>query len=412
MTAQQTVAPPAPAVQPLPTQRFPVLDTLRAVGAIAVLTTHTSFQSGDYLGNGIWGTLLARMDVGVALFFVLSGFLLGRPWLARAADGIRGPSTRRYYDKRLLRIYPVYLLAAVVALVWVPENDGAGWRSWLSTLLLADPYTSERLPHGLTQMWSLTAEIAFYAVLPLLMWAALRRSRALRPIRVWTVVVAMVATNVVWILAVADPLQERVAGSPGLWLPAFLSWFAVGIALALLQVQHERGSLPRRARFLVDLARMPGVCWTMVGGLLLVAATPVAGPVMFQVGTHGQILTKHLLYAAVGGLMVLTGVFAERTGTYARVMSWSPLRHLGHISYGVFCLHLLVLAALYGATDYTVFAGDGLEVWAITLVLSLAAAELVYRLVEVPVDRVSSRLRREESTASTPSSTTQAASTR
>lgn len=411
MTAQQTVrvGVVAPARDE---QRFPVLDTLRAVGAVAVLTTHTAFQAGDYLGNGVVGTLLARMDIGVALFFVLSGFLLSRPWLARAADGAQPPSTRRYYEKRLLRIYPVYLLAAVVALVFVPDNDGVGWRTWASTLLLADPYTSERLPHALTQMWSLTAEVAFYAVLPLLMWAALGRGRSLRPARVWAVVGAMVAVNVVWVLVVADPLQERVVGSTGLWLPAFLTWFAIGIALALLQVQHSRSALPHRAAVLVDLARMPGVCWTVVAGLLLVAATPVAGPVMFQVGSHGQILTKHLLYAVVGGLVVLTGVFATPTSTYARALSWGPLRHLGHISYGVFCLHLLVLAALYGATDYTVFAGDGPEVWAITLVLSLAAAELVYRLVEVPVDRLAARLRREESAASTPSSATQAASTR
>ncbi len=70
---------------------FPVLDTLRAVGALAVLTTHTSFQSGDYIGHGVWGTVLSRLDSGVAIFFVLSGFLLSRPYLARAAAGLPRP---------------------------------------------------------------------------------------------------------------------------------------------------------------------------------------------------------------------------------------------------------------------------------------------------------------------------------
>ena len=60
---------------------FPVLDTLRAVGALCVLTTHVAFWSGAYTNHGAWGTLLSRLDVGVALFFVLSGFLLARPFL-------------------------------------------------------------------------------------------------------------------------------------------------------------------------------------------------------------------------------------------------------------------------------------------------------------------------------------------
>lgn len=395
-----------------PAHEFPVLDTLRAIGALAVLTTHTAFQAGAYLSHGVWGTLLARLDVGVAIFFVLSGFLLARPWLARAAAGLPPPSRRRYYEKRLLRIYPVYAVTVVIALTWTSENEGAGLRTWVSSLLLADPYTSEQLPHALTQMWSLTAEVAFYAVLPLLMWLALGRAHALRPRRVLGLVVSMTAASVVWILFLSDPLQERISGAPGLWLPAFSSWFAVGIALALVHVLHQHGRLPDWVRPLIDLARMPGVCWAMIGGLLLAAATPVAGPVMFQIGSHGQILTKHLLYAAIGGLMVLTGMFADRTGGYSRVMSWRPLRHLGRISYGIFCIHLVVLAWIYAATDYTVFGGDGLEIWVLTLAFSVVAAELLYRVLEVPSGRIADRWRREESAPSAPRAAAQAASTR
>ncbi|MBC2934432.1 acyltransferase [Nocardioides sp. zg-1228] len=395
-----------------PAVEFPVLDTLRAIGALAVLTTHTAFQSGDYLRNGVWGTILARLDVGVAIFFVLSGFLLSRPWLARAADSARPPSTRRYYEKRLLRIYPVYLVTVVIALVLIPDNEGAGLGTWVSSLLLADPYTSEKLPHGLTQMWSLTAEAAFYVLLPILMRLAIGSGRGLRPWRVLAVATGMVAVNVLWIYVLAGLVQDHTDGAPGLWLPAFASWFAVGIVLALVQVLHDRGQLPVRARAIVDVARMPGVCWAIIGGLVLVAATPVAGPVMFQVGSDGQIFAKHLLYAVIGGLMVLTGVFADRAGTYARVMSWPLLRHLGHISYGVFCIHLAMLSLIYAVTDYSVFSGDGLPVWALSVVLSVLAAELLYRVIEVPSARIADRWRREESRASAPRTEQTAASTR
>ena len=97
--------------------QMPELDTLRAVGALAVLTTHAGFWAGDYTRLGVRGTLLARLDVGVAIFFVLSGFLLSRPYLARAATGQGAPATGRYLWKRFLRIAPVYVLTVVVALV-------------------------------------------------------------------------------------------------------------------------------------------------------------------------------------------------------------------------------------------------------------------------------------------------------
>ena len=124
--------PPALEQAPL----FPILDTLRAVGALAVLTTHTAFQSGDYLGHGYLGTLLSRLDIGVAIFFVLSGFLLSRPFLARAAVGRPAPALGRYALKRVLRIFPVYAVSVVLALLLVPENDSATAATWLRSLLL------------------------------------------------------------------------------------------------------------------------------------------------------------------------------------------------------------------------------------------------------------------------------------
>ena len=48
-----------------------------------VLTTHVAFQTGDYVRHGIVGALLSRLDVGVAIFFVLSGFLLVRARTSR-----------------------------------------------------------------------------------------------------------------------------------------------------------------------------------------------------------------------------------------------------------------------------------------------------------------------------------------
>jgi len=393
--------------------QFPVLDTLRAVGALAVLTTHCAFQSGDYFGHGVWGTLMARLDIGVAIFFVLSGFLLSRPYLARAVARREHPATAPYYWKRFIRIYPVYVVTVVIALTFLPENDGLGVRDWIRTLLLADVYTSHQLNHGLTQMWSLSVEASFYVVLPLLMLAALGRRQGLRPARVIGLLVAVTALSCWWHLSLAAAIGEASPGAPLLWLPAFLTWFAVGIALALGHVLHQTTRSPGVVlRLLTTLGSMPGACWALAFGLLLVAATPVGGPTQLIAATAGESTAKHLLYAVIGGLIVLTGLFTTPESRYRRVMSLRPLRHVGHISYSIFCIHLPILSFVMALTGSELFAANGLQVWALTLALSLPAAELLYRLVEKPGMRLRTLGSRKPVPADQPSAAPQATTTR
>ena len=140
----------------------------------------------------------------------------------------------------------------------------------------------------------------------------------------------MVADDLVLACLGRRRIDDHVAGSPGLWLPALPHWFAVGIGLALVHVQHQQGQHSRRRRRVVALGRQPGVCWSLAAGLMLVAATPLAGPTLLEAPTVAESIAKHLLYAAIGTLLVLSGVFAV-PGAY-RDDGVAPLRHLGHIA--------------------------------------------------------------------------------
>lgn len=380
---------PRPKLEQAP--QFPVLDTLRAVGAVAVLTTHVAFQTGDYGRHGIVGALLARLDIGVAVFFVLSGFLLSRPYLASAAASRKRPATGEYYRKRFLRIYPVYAVSVVLALTVIPENHDAGLLEWLRTLTLTNVFTTGRLPQGLTQMWSLSVEATFYLVLPLLMRAALGRPRVFRPRRILLLIASGVAVSCWWNGFLVTEIDTVTFGAPRSFLPAHLTWFLVGIALALLHVLHQTRPHLRPVRLLVALGSMPGVCWAAAGGLMLVAATPLGGPTLLIVATSSQSVVKHLLYAVIAGLVTLTGIFAVTTGRYARLMSATWLRHLGHISYSTFSIHLVVLHLVRTFTGHVLFSGQGLQIWTLTLVVSLAVSEILYRFVERPGMRLNSR---------------------
>lgn len=406
-TLGEEIVPPPPATA----GQYVVLDTLRAVGALCVLTTHTSFETGAYVTHGTWGTMLARLDVGVAIFFVLSGFLLSRPFLARGLPGGRRPATGRYLWKRYLRIWPVYVLTVVVALTFIQRNNGLGPADWVTTLLMLNTFVDPTLPHGLTHMWSLAVEVSFYLVLPVLMLVAV--GRRLRAWRVVALLVVLSAFSVWWHLDGAARVAERSSGSPNQWLPAYLTWFCLGIGLALVTLLLDEATKAGRAPgrvvgWIAAAGRQPGACWAAAFGVFLVAATPLGGPTLLAPLTPAESLTKNLLYAVIGALLVASGVFAVEGQRYTRVFGHVWLRRLGWISYSLFCLHMCVLRFVWWATGWPLFGGHAFEIWLLTLVLSLIVADITYRVVERPALRLKTmRLgRRSGSTTSTDTSGT------
>jgi peptidoglycan/LPS O-acetylase OafA/YrhL len=109
---------------------------------------------------------------------------------------------------------------------------------------------------------------------------------------------------------------------------------------------------------------------------------------MLAAPTSAQSLTKNVIYAAIGGLLVLSGIFANPDGAYARLLGSGVARRLGWISYSLFCLHLPVLHLVMWATGWPLFHGHGLLIWLLTVVASVVVADLSYRLVERPVLRL------------------------
>ena len=383
------------------TRQFPVLDSLRAVGSFAVVLTHTAFWSGAYSDYGIFGPFLARLDVGVAIFFVLSGFLLSRQWFVRAHHGAEPPRLRRYFQKRFLRIRPVYVVAVVAALTFIESNSDQGGQGWLTTLTMLVIYVNETLPAGLTQMWSLATEVAVYLLLPLLMLFVLPRRGPARSARVALLAGGMVAASVLWATVGAERLPTDVMAEQ--WLPAYTSWFAVGIVLAHLQVRHSAGATSRRTDAAIrTLTSSPGALWALAAGLLLVAATPLAGPTLLIPPTEHEAVVKNLLFAGVGGLLVFAGAFAEPGSGHHRLLSARWARHLGHISYGVFCLHLPILHFVMWSTGYQLFGGRFLEILVLTTVLSVLAAEVTYAAVERPFMRLATPRRGRAARTDTP----------
>jgi peptidoglycan/LPS O-acetylase OafA/YrhL len=384
---------PAPSSEPATVRRrFGGLDGLRAIGALAVLSTHVGFDSGDAL-RGPFSGLLSRLDAGVALFFVISGFLLYRPHLVAIAARKARPGTGNYLWHRVLRIGPALWIATILAAFLLPQPPQVtlGW--YLRHAALIQIYFPAHQVAGLTQMWSLATEGAFYVCLPLLAWFMSRGGFSNRR-QVYRQLI------VLGILAVGGPLWKAAMAGPdhlenGLWLPGYVGWFGAGMSLAVWQVARSDGLIPDG--ILGKLAGSPGTVWAGALAVFALATSYWAGPYDLSTSSPGQAATKSVLYAVLATLIVFPVVAAaDESSEPAAVRALGgPVGHfLGDISYGVFAYHVVVLGVIELMMGHVVFTGGFAPLFWLTLSISVVLATLSYRLVERPIMRRGRRDRR------------------
>ncbi len=367
--------------------RFPALDGLRGVAALAVVLTHLGFQTGVGL-SGSYRGVLSRLDIGVAIFFVLSGFLLHRTQvLARMTH--RPPArVGDYLWRRALRVLPAFWVVTVLALTVLPDNRDVPAAEWLWQLGLTSIYAAEHQQPGLTQMWSLCTEVTFYLALPLLGRWSLRGSAdpraVLRSQLVWCAGLTVVA--LAWQQAVATGLFPPYAGY---WLPGHLDWFAAGMALAAVSAARSVDRTIGSAR-ITELAGASGTCALGAVALFLLVSTPLGGRYGLVGLAPGQTAFRSVSYTVIALLLIAPAVLGPPR--HRAVLESSPLQALGRVSYGLFLVHLVVIDLTFRALDIQPFSGHFLVMTAVSLSLSLVAATVSYVLVEKPALRLKNRV--------------------
>lgn len=319
--------------------RVAPLTGLRAVAAAAVCLTHAAFSTGHYTDDFI-GHLWARFEIGVPIFFALSGFLLFRPWVRLLRDGAgHQPDLRRYAWHRFRRVVPAYWIVVVFvyALGLVrhePNPSGRGIDGLVRNLTFTQIYGFGHLRVGLTQAWSLAVEMAFYLALPLIGWvltALLCRYRW-RPGLLLAGLAALAAITPVWIL-IAPSIQLTAR----MWPPAYLWWFLAGMALTVAAAQARRW--PRRAT---------PVCLTVALTAFVVSALPViGGPPTMVPQSQIEALVKSALYLVIAAALIAPlGLAPQSRSPYHRLLGSRPMVWLGGISYEYFLVHLIVMDVL------------------------------------------------------------------
>jgi peptidoglycan/LPS O-acetylase OafA/YrhL len=357
--------------------RVPSLTGVRALAAILVVATHAAYTTGKYT-HGYAGLVFARMEIGVPIFFVLSGFLLFGPWVRAAAAGSPGPSLRRYAWHRVRRIMPAYIVTVLIAFVIYHFRDAGPnpghtpmglLRNLTLTQIYTDGYIFSHIHQGLTQMWSLAVEVAFYLVLPLLAYLLLvvLCGRRWRPGLLLAGLGGMALISPAWMVYVHS--VDNLPDGARLWLPGYLAWFIGGMVLAVL------AAMGVRCPWYVAVP-LAVVCF-------FIAATPIAGEATTSPSGLAQAIVKIFFYAFIATLMVAPLALGD-SGWYSAMLSSRPMVWLGEISYEIFLVHLIVMEiAMVEVLRWRVYTGSMPALFVVTLALSIPVAWLLHRFTRV-----------------------------
>lgn len=329
----------------------PALDGVRAIGVTLVFIHH--MVTPLPFGGG----------VGVDVFFVLSGFLITSILLREQArtGGIR---LKRFYLRRLIRLYPALLLA--VGVVFIPGLIFAPvTRVWLIDNLLALTYTTPLARDlGLTfskawgHTWTLGIEEMFYLLWPVLLLVLFRRFGA-------GTVTTVIAATMGSLMMVTNAAIELTGGRPSELLRA--GGLFIGCALASAMWNRSR--------------RTGAPCWLGWAGLILVA-------VAVAYRTAEGPLSVSVILAVVGSLALIADIGSSEGGALYRVLALRPMAYLGRISYELYLWHYPIMVVCAWAVG-----GRLVDAAWVSVPLSIATAVGAHHLLAPAVDRWKHRVR-------------------
>jgi peptidoglycan/LPS O-acetylase OafA/YrhL len=441
-----------PAIEPAPSPedhrraasagaRFPCLDAYRAIGMIMILVFHAAYATGFLSGDGPvarrLAPWLARLDVGVPVFLVLSAFLLFRPYAGAILDGRALPDTRRFLRRRFLRILPAYWAALAVIGVAV-GFDIHGLGNWVANILLlpavgvpaevCPPASPCHVGYALSHVWTIGVLAAFYALLPPTAFVLRRlagRGEADGPtgrggagMRAGRVLVALavlyLGTNAARIAIVA--FEPAWAARSLLSLPLYGDWLALGMVLATVSVAG--GAVPAPWALAEWAGAHPAWCWVIAASLFTVVTRlgyPVTPFGFRDAEGHSDYVARQFLYGLVAAVSLAPAVFGDQSRGRARRFLGAPaFAALGAVSLSFYLYHQTAIAK---AKEWTVpdwadraaraanarpgnpldavaeFSGNLLIVVLLGGALALVAAAVSYRWVEVPALRRGDRRR-------------------
>ena len=368
-------------------------DGVRGIGALFVFTTHVCLLADPVPNNNLlsygWAApILGHIDLALSAFFVLSGYLIARPYARAYIARARRPRLRNYVRNRVLRVVPVFYVLTVLVLLrfgldgQIDAPPGAETSSFwqvLGQFLFIQGQTQGNASIPIGPAWSIGAEVGFYVIIPIAAYLAYLVASRLEG--AWPrAALALAVIAVVTFVSIALRAYDKYDFS---WLtapPAILYGFMPGVALGIAE--------PLFARHLRDRGRLgKQIAWTAFAlGLLCAIVYAASDYDPRQTPIHHALGVRALLAALATGLL-FAGLIVLQLGTGRApwLFANKPMLWLGARSYSFYLVHIWVLLEL----DHIMGRGESIEtrvavMGLIGFPLTVLSGMVTYRFVERP----------------------------
>ena len=379
-------------------------DFIRAAACLTVLFHHLAQRMSwnSHLGFMEWFRVFAVVGTfGVGVFFVLSGFLLARPFWLALDKGEAMPSLRIYAMRRAARILPGFWLALTVTFIlsftlFGAKLDGQLVLRYLSgVFLVADWHWVTLFPVEINgPLWSISFEVTSYVLMPLLLAGLFFARPTLgdwwsRGLWLAAIALALVAH---WLFVTYFPMDNvrrgwdyGLIGGAKWWMPrfnpfGFFAMFAIGALAAGIQVRWAG-----KRSWMFDLLSIAGLVWAVV----VTRTVFLAGNDESSYGLLGVPYSFPWFHLCIA--LVLAA--APSSVMLGRLLDNRVTRYIATISFGIYVWHYVVLELVrkYWAPDidhgqmadpvrFVIVSG------VITLI-TVAVAHASFHLIENPVIR-------------------------
>ena len=366
---------------------IPALDGVRAVAVLGVMAFH---------GGISW---LPAGFLGVDTFFVLSGFLITSllisEWQHRHTIALG-----QFWARRARRLLPALLLLLVFVVLYAafvaPAGTYPGLRldslstlfyvaNWHFILTGSNYFDQTSLPSLLTHTWSLAVEEQFYLVWPLVVLGVLKFTGRLWALLTLSVMGAVASAVEMTLLFRHGAGLTRLYYGTDTHGQCMLVGAALASGLAIFARRRHAPAAPSGERRLPggDRAWAASSGWARTLLSTLGAVGVVAAGLLWSLGSYnGSFLWQGgFLVAALATAAVLLCVVCDQRSWLARVLSVSPLRYLGRISYGLYLWHYPLFQWIDGQRTGL----SGYALFAVRCGVTVAVATVSFYLVERPI---------------------------
>ena len=377
--------------------RIPGADGLRTIGCLLVVWHHTTQrfnpeQAPSWLQNIHFFGM--RAEVGVSLFFVLSGCLLSLPFWSAHLSGEPLPRIRNYIINRAARIVPAFwlnLIFCTLLALWIFDQNVNWWR-FISGLLFINSYHfSSFFPAELNgPLWSIGLEVSCYALLPFVLFAIIKSTKkfsiALVSLVSWIVVLQLINPWIIETFMTSDDLkgwQYGLTGGAKQWLPywninTFFTQFLMGSLAALLITWIRLKKL--QSRYLFDLSAI-----IFAGAAVLLVA------IRLEPGSPDTFSQQPYVAPYYALLMALVLVSAAFSSKISYILDNRLFRWLAKLSFSIYLWHMVIIVLIERkiSSDYVYYGLTSIWRWvgisAVVLVGSVLIAAASWRWIESPI---------------------------